>query len=410
MLAIDGGRPLRTEPLPKRALFREAEREAAMGLFDAAIGSGNAIGYGGPEEAAYEAAFVDFHGGGFADLVNSGTSAVYTALGGLELAPAGEVVVPPITDPGGVMPVALLNLIPVVADAAPGSFNTSAKQIAAVLTPHTRALLVAHIAGEPADMDPILELARSRGLPVIEDCAQSHGARYHGRLVGTLGTVAAFSTMSGKHHATGPQGGVVFSQNEEVGWRCKRFADRGKPLGLEGGTNVRAGLNLNGNDLSAAVGRAQLRKLPAITKRRQQAAEGVREGVADLKAVAVGWQVPDTDSAYWFMRIHVDETKLTVDKNGFARAVAAEGIPLSPTYGRVISEATWFRERKIFGTSTYPWGLQDYKGDRNAQFPCDNARESRNSHFALRVHESWGDQEVRDAVAAMAKVEAAYLK
>ena len=121
----------------------------------------------------------------------------------LALAPAGEVVVPPITDPGGVMPVALLNLIPVVADAAPGSFNTNAKQIAAVLTPHTRALLVAHIAGEPADMDPILELARSRGLPVIEDCAQSHGARYHGRLVGTLGTVAAFSTMSGQMSSTG---------------------------------------------------------------------------------------------------------------------------------------------------------------------------------------------------------------
>ncbi len=410
MLAIDGGEKVRSTGFPKRHLFGEEEREVVSALFDEAIESGNAFGYGGEHEQAYEQEFAEYMGGGYADLVNSGTSALYTALGALELDVAGEVVVPSISDHGGIMPAALVCQVPVLADTHPGSYNIGPDQIEAVLSPHTRAIVVAHISGEPADMDPILELARPRGIPVVEDCAQAHGARYKGRLVGTIGTIGIFSTMSGKHHATAAQGGVVFTQDEDLYWRIKRFSDRGKPFNTDATTNVRAGLNLNGNDLSAAVGRAQLRKLPAITKRRQQAAEGVREGVADLKAVAVGWQVPDTDSAYWFMRIHVDETKLTVDKNGFARAVAAEGIPLSPTYGRVISEATWFRERKIFGTSTYPWGLQDYKGDRNAQFPCDNARESRNSHFALRVHESWGDQEVRDAVAAMAKVEAAYLK
>jgi len=410
MLAIDGGRAVRTEPLPKRALFREAEREAAMGLFDAAIESGNAIGYGGPEEAAYEAAFVDFHGGGFADLVNSGTSAVYTALGGLELAPAGEVVVPPITDPGGVMPVALLNLIPVVADAAPGSFNTNAKQIAAVLTPHTRALLVAHIAGEPADMDPILELARSRGLPVIEDCAQSHGARYHGRLVGTLGTVAAFSTMSGKHHATGPQGGVVFSQNEEVGWRCKRFADRGKPLGLEGGTNVRAGLNLNGNELAAAVGRVQLRRLPQIIGARRRVAGAIADGLAGATAVRLGRELPETEGVYWFVRVHVDTQRLTVNKDTFAHAVAAEGIPTNPSYRHLPAEADWFRRRRAFPPSDYPWGLPAYDGDREATFPCPQAIEAVESHFLLHIHENFSGRDTADIVAALRKVEAAYLK
>ena len=176
MLAIDGGRPVRERPFPRRALFGAAEREAALRLFDQAIASGEPIGYGGPEEEAYEKEFAAAHGGGFADLVNSGTSALYAALGGLELEPAAEVAVPPISDPGGVMPVALLNLVPVVADAAPGSFNAGAEQIEAVLSPRTRAIVVAHIAGEPADMEPILELAGRRGLPVIEDCAQAHGA------------------------------------------------------------------------------------------------------------------------------------------------------------------------------------------------------------------------------------------
>ena len=215
MLAIDGGKPLRETPFPPRALFGAAERDAALRLFDRAIESGSPIGYGGPEEQAYEAEFAAAHGGGFADLVNSGTSALYAALGGLELEPASEVVVPPISDPGGVMPVALLNLVPVVADAAPGSFNAGPEQIEAVLSPRTRAIVVAHIAGEPAELDAILELSRDRGLPLIEDCAQAHGARFGGRMAGTLGTLGVFSTMSGKHHATGPQGGVVFTTDED---------------------------------------------------------------------------------------------------------------------------------------------------------------------------------------------------
>jgi perosamine synthetase len=411
LLAIDGGDPVRTEPLPKRALFGEAEKQAALALFDEAIESGNAIGYNGPHEKAYEEAFAAFHGGGFADLVNSGTSAVYAAIGGLELAPAGEVVVPPITDPGGVMPVALHNLVPVVADAAPGSFNAGATQIAQVLTPHTRAILVAHIAGEPADMPAILDLARSRDLPVIEDCAQAHGARLGGGLVGTFGDVAAFSTMSGKHHATGPQGGVVYSTDEEIGWRCKRFADRGKPLGLDPATargNVRAGLNLNGNDLAAAVGSVQLQRLPAIIDARRRIAGAIATGLEGAAGLRLGWQVDGSEGVFWFLRIHVDAGALRVDTEAVAKAVAAEGIPTNPSYRHLPAEADWFRRRRVFPPSDYPWGLPDYAGDRDAVFPCPNAVEAVESHFLLHIHENLTDADVADIVAALRKVDAAY--
>ena len=410
MLAVDGGSPVRSTPMPKRALFGAAEREAAMGQFDAAIESGDAIGYGGAQEAAYEQAFTDFHGDGSADLVNSGTSAVYAAIGGLELKPAGEIVVPPITDPGGVMPAALLNLVPVVADAAAGTFNAGSQEIAAVLTPHTRAILVAHIAGEPADMDPILEIARKHSLPVIEDCAQSHGARYRGKLVGTLGTVAAFSTMSGKHHATGPQGGVVYSKDTEIGWACRRFADRGKPLGIPGGTNVRAGLNLNGNELSAAVGRVQLARLPEIIASRRRVAAEIAVGLDGMTAIHMGRELPDTEGVYWFLRIRIDEQNLTVNKATFVSALSAEGIPANPSYRHLPAEADWFRQRRVFPPSDYPWGLPDYKGDRNAQFPCPQAVAAAESHFLLHIHENFGTQEVADIVAALRKVETAYLK
>ena len=408
-LAIDGGTPVRTAPWPKRHLFGEEERRVVVELFDAAMETGNAIGYGGPHEAAYEEDFARFLGGGFADLVNSGTCAVFAALGGLELEPAGEVVVPPITDPGGVMPVALLNLVPVVADAAPGTFNAGAAEIEAVLTPHTRAIIVAHIAGEPADMEPILELAGSRGLPVVEDCAQSHGALYRGRPVGTLGTLGVFSTMSGKHHATGPQGGVVFTRDEELHWRCRRFADRGKPLNLETASNVRAGLNLNGNDLAAAIGRAQLKRLPAIIDSRRRIAREIREGLESLQAVGTGRELPEAEGAYWFLRFHVEAERLSVDKDGFARAVAAEGIPVGVSYRHIPSEAEWFRKRRVFPPSDYPWGLPAYQGDREATFPCPQAVEATESHFIMSIHEALGEAEIADTLAALGKVERAYL-
>jgi len=340
--------------------------------------------------------------------VNSGTSALYVALGGLELEPAGEVVIPPITDPGGAMPVALHNLVPVPADAAPGTFNIGGQQIADVLTPHTRAIVVAHIAGEPADMGPILELANSRGIPVVEDCAQAHGARYAGQMVGTMGAVAAFSTMSGKHHATGPQGGVVFSVDEDLAGRCRRFADRGKPFGLPGRSNVRAGLNLNGSDLAAAVGRVQLQKLDKIIAGRRHVAVRIAAGLADCDGLSLGLEAAGAESVYWFLRIAVTAEVFKKDKAALAAAVAAEGIPVNPSYRHLPAEAEWFRERNVFPPSDYPWGLQDYKGDRDAQFTCPNAVESVESHFILSIHENWGDADTDDAIAALRKVADAY--
>ncbi|MBI4531397.1 MAG: DegT/DnrJ/EryC1/StrS family aminotransferase, partial [Candidatus Latescibacteria bacterium] len=213
-----------------------------------------------------------------------------------------------------------------------------------------------------------------------------------------------------KHHATGALGGVVFTQDEELYWRVKRVADRGKPFNTDVTSNLRAGLNLNGSDLAAAIGRVQLRKLPAIIQRRCEIAMKIQEGIAGMKAVSVGWRVPNTEGVYWFMRVCVDTSKLKVDKDTFARAVAAEGIPVIASYRHIPAEAIWFRERRVFGTSDYPWGLPAYEGNRNAEFPCPNAVAAVTSHFVLSLHENYGRQEVEDIVKALEKVERAYLR
>lgn len=383
-----------------------------MVVFDEAIASGQAFAYDGKHEQAYDQAFVDFMRGGFADGVNSGTNAVYVALGALQLDPFSEVIVPPISDPGGVTPVCLLGCVPVMADAFPESFNTSAKQIEKVITERTRAIVVAHIGGEPADMDPIMALATKHHLPVVEDCAQAHGARYKGKPVGTIGDIAAFSTMYGKHHCTGGQGGVVYATDETLFWEAKRFADRGKPINIDGETmNVRAGLNCNSNELSAAIGLVQLKKLPGIIERRRNIGETIKAEVArSCKAISMGWQVEQTEPVYWFMRFKLDLNAIAVDKATFCKALLAEGIPAGESYRHIPCEMPWFRNKAVFGKSGFPWNNPDYKGPRDPEFDMTNVIRATDEHFMLYTHENYDQEVLEDIIKIFEKVENAYLQ
>jgi dTDP-4-amino-4,6-dideoxygalactose transaminase len=423
-LALNGGPKVRSTPLPTRHLFGIEEKEAVMHLFDEAIAKGShLLGYNGPQEEAYGKEFAEMLGGGFADGVNSGTNAVYVALRALELEPYGEVIVSPISDPGGVMPVALCNLIPVSADSVTGSFNTSAEQIAARITPRTRAILVAHISGIPVDMDPVLELARKHHLPVIEDCAQCHGAKYKGRMLGSLGNISAFSTMFGKHHATGGQGGVVFTKDERLYWKVRQHADRGKPFGVtltggagagvgaaaSAGGNLLAALNCNMDEIHACIGRVQLRKLPEIVRQRRIFAQQVADGCRGLKGVKLVGDPPDCEGSYWFFFFRFEASVYRVDKAGFVKALVAEGMPFDPTYLYIPTRQPWAMARHVFGDGKagLPWTAA---GASHVPPPLPNIEATDASHFRICGHEGWGATEAADLVAALRKVERAYLR
>ncbi len=370
-----------------------------MRLFDLAEAEGHHhLGYNGPEEDAYCREFASALGGGFADGVNSGTSAVFVALLALDLKPGGEIIVPPITDPGGVMPVALLGHTAVTADAAPGSYNMSATQIAARITDQTRAILVAHLAGLPADMDPILELARQRGIPVVEDCAQSHGAMYKGKPVGGLGTIACYSTMFGKHHASGGQGGLVFTRDEPLYWQVRRAADRGKPFGIQGSSgNLFASLNLNMDELHAAIGRTQLARLPAMVRqRRKLAATLAGRCREELRTVRLVTDPPGCEASYWFLFFCFDPAPLRATKTEFVAAVAAEGIPVEPGYP--------------FVQSRQPWWARTFPDAGPERYPLPNIDAAEACHFRCLFHEDWTETEIDDFMAAMTKVEAAFAR
>jgi dTDP-4-amino-4,6-dideoxygalactose transaminase len=410
LLALNGGPAVRSAPWPGRGLIGPEEKAAVDAYLNDVIAGPGYISYGGPEEEAYCREFCETLGGGYADAVNSGTTALYVALRALDLPALSEVIVGAVTDPGGLMPVPLLGLIPMIADSVPGRYNTGPEQVAELITPRTSAIVVAHIGGEPADMPGIMAVAERHGLPVVEDCAQAHGATIGGRPVGAFGTMAAFSTMWGKHHSTGGQGGVVYTHDEDLYWRARRAADRGKPFNLEGpGGNRIASLNFNFMELAAVIGRAQLRKLPGIVAHRRALAQPLLEALAGMAVLAPPEVLPGTEPSWWFLRVRFRPERAACDKATFCAALAAEGLPINPDYrGALPHRMEWFTRRRVFVDSGFPWTSPDYAGDRDRQFPCPNAEETMDTTFNLHFHEGWGEQEVADAVEIMRKVEEAF--
>jgi len=220
--------------------------------------------------------------------VMNGTVALDLALHGLKIGTANggtatdEVVVTPRTFLASVSCVVNAGARPVFADVDPDSGNISADTIAAVLTPQTRAAIVVHLAGWPADMDPIMALAEERGFRVIEDCAQAHGARYKGRSVGAIGHVGAWSFCQDKIMTTGGEGGMVTTNDRGLWSRMWSFKDHGKsweavferahPPGFRW-VHESFGTNWRMLEMQAAIGRIQLRKMAAWTAARTRNAE-----------------------------------------------------------------------------------------------------------------------------------------
>jgi dTDP-4-amino-4,6-dideoxygalactose transaminase len=407
-LTINDSAKLRTAPWPNRGHFGIEEKEAANKLFNESIASGNAFGYNGKEEEAFCQEFAEFLGGGYADGVNSGTTAVHVALKALKPTPFSEVVVGAVTDPGGIMPIVIQNCIPVIADTVPDSYNTGPEQVEAVITPLTSAIIVAHIGGEPVDMPGIMRVAKKYNLPVIEDCSQSHAAKINGKLVGSFGDISAFSIMFGKHFCCGGQGGMVFTKDYEIYRTVRNAADRGKPYDEKSNGNIVASLNFNMDELHAAIGRAQLKKLPEIVERRRAFIQLLKDkGICELKSIIVPELLPTAEHSYWWWRLGVDSNKLTCSKNDFCAALIAEGLMINSEYSMALPYTfDWFQNR----ADRHPWNNPLYKGNPAQEPNTPNAFAVMKNHFNLNIFESWSEQEANDIIAIIKKVERVYSK
>jgi dTDP-4-amino-4,6-dideoxygalactose transaminase len=406
-LALDGGTPAVTRAA-RRGLIGEEERQAVLAAVDRAIAEDKSFDrYDGVEVLAYEAEFAKWLGVRYATAVSTGTAAIHAALAPLHLEPGCEVVCSPITDPGAVAPVLWNQCIPVFADTAPDTFNVTAATIEAVLTDRTRAIVVGHITGEPCVMDEIVALAKRRGLPLVEDCAQAHGATYRGRMVGTFGSLSAFSMMSCKTHTSGGQGGMVATDDEALYWDAKRFADRGKPFNTPERTNIFLGMNYRMAELQAAVGRVQLRRVPAIVARRQAMGDRLAGHLANTAAFSLGAMPDGVASAYFFLRAKVDLPRLTADKEQLAKALTAEGVAASPTYTSLIYRQKWFADRSTLGHSHLPWSLPGVP-PISYDNACPNAERALAEHLFCSFHEGMDEEHIDAMGLAFQKVDRAY--
>jgi dTDP-4-amino-4,6-dideoxygalactose transaminase len=225
----------------------------------------------GKEVAAFETEFADYCGAAHAIGVNSGTSALHLALLGAGVGPGDEVITVPFTMVASVAAICYTGARPVFVDVDADSYTMDIAQAAAAITPRTKAILPVHLYGQPADMDPLLEIARHHGLAVIEDAAQAHGAEYKGRRAGSIGDIGCFSFYPTKNLGAFGEGGAVVTNNPAHAHRIRMLRDWGAEKKYE---HLLKGYNYRLEGLQGAILRVKLRHLERWNEaRRAHAAE-----------------------------------------------------------------------------------------------------------------------------------------
>ena len=287
---------------------------------------------------------------------------------------------------------------PVLADVDGASQNITAETVRAALTPATRAIIVVHLAGWPCDMDPLLELARSRGIRVIEDCAQSHGATYKGRATGSIGDVAAFSFCQDKIISTGGEGGMLLTHDSAVWERAWSYKDHGKNYHAmlnrqrAAGTlwvHDSVGTNWRMTEVQAAIGRRQLQKLDQWVALRRRNARLIDAALAEVPGLAVHVPPPGFDHAYYKYCALLEPAHLRPDWSlqRVVQAINAEGIACQVTTFSEIYLERAFADQGLAPSSRLP-----------------NARRLSETGMLFMVHPTLTERDIRDTGDAIAKV------
>lgn len=393
-LAIDGGPPLRSKPFAPWPVFDEEMIDAAARV----LRSGQVNCWTGDETRRFEREFADAVGARSAIALANGTVALELALHALGIGPGDEVVVPSRTFIASASCAAVRGAIPVVADVDTESGNITAETIAAVLTPRTKAIIAVHLAGWPCDLDPIMELARVRGLKVIEDCAQAHGATYHGRPVGSIGHAAAFSFCQDKILTTGGEGGMLTTNDSDVWARAWSYKDHGKSwdavhapaseslfrwLHAEFGTNWRL------TEMQSAIGRVMLRRLPDWIATRRRNAARLTAALRHVSGVRVPVPPSDFGHSYYkhYALLDVSRLRHGWTRDRVLRAVQAEGVPCGSG-----SCSEIHRERAF---ATRGWGPPNQ---------LESAARLGESSMMFLVHPGLTEVDMDDVAAALRKV------
>jgi dTDP-4-amino-4,6-dideoxygalactose transaminase/predicted dehydrogenase len=364
-LALDGGRRAVSEWFSAKPSIGASE----LANLTRVILSRNLSCTDGRMVPALEKEFARLYGSPHAVASTSGTAAVHVALGALALNPGDEVITTPMTDMGTIIPILANNCLPVFADVDPVTGNLTAESIARRITPRTRAVIVVHLFGFPADLAEIGELLRERGIPLIEDCAQAHYAEYRGKKVGTWGDLGCFSLQQSKQITCG-DGGVTLVNRPDLAERASLFVDKGWDRKRGVRAHLFLGMNYRMTELQGAVALAQLRKLPRLIEARRAMADRLTERLRAITGVVPPPEKPGVVPSWWMYPFSIDESLVGMPIDQLAEALVVEGVRVRRQYlPEPLFEYDVLKHQRTYGDSRYPYSAFAYQPPDGRDFP-----------------------------------------
>lgn len=327
-LAINGGTPACPFTWPAWPIFDDSERRLLLQVLE----SGK--WWFGEKVREFEAAYAGFQGARFAVTCTNGTSAIEMALRAVGVVEGSEVIVPPYSFIATASAVVTVGAIPVFADIDPGTLCLDAADVERKITSRTKAIIPVHVAGYMADMDRLNELARARGLVVIEDAAHAWGSQWNGRGAGVLGRCGTFSFQVSKNITAG-EGGILVTDDEELADLTRSFTHCGRKKDAAWYDHDYLGSNLRMTEFQAALLLAQLGRAEEQLRRRQISAETLDDALAAYPSILRLKPEPRmTRRSYHMYLFRIDEQALGISRDRFIEALNAEGVPASKGWYR----------------------------------------------------------------------------
>lgn len=382
----------------KYQLGRKPFGSEELKLLIEALVSQNLFGVDGKMVGSFEKEFAISYNVPYAVSATSGTAAIHTALGALDFNPGDEVITAPITDLGTVIPILYQNGVPVFAD-IDDTYNMDPQDVERKITDRTRAIVVVHLFGNPCNMDAMMAISRKHNIPLIEDCSQSHLTEYKGKYVGTIGEIGCYSFQQSKHMTTG-DGGMTVTSNKAHYERMKLFVDKGF---MRKGWGTRAygfhAPNYRMNELTAAVGRAQLRKVKTVVEKRARMGAKMTELLKDVDELRTAPVTEGAAHSYWLYPVYLRSGNV----EGFAKNMTASGFWCAAGYtGKPIYLCTEsLTEKKTYGTSKFPF--ESSYVSRKYEYKeglCPKAEETLTHLVTMPWDESWSEEKVVKAAQA----------
>ena len=366
-LAILGGTPVREKPFASYNYIGKEESRAAAnviksGVLSKFLGCWSDDFFGGPKIRELEKKWASYIGAKYAITVNSCTSGLHAACGAIGIGPGDEVIVSPYTMSASASCVLVYNAVPIFADIDEDNFCLSAESIEKVITPRTKAIVVVHIMGQPADMDGIMKLAVKHKLKVIEDCAQAPGAEYKNKKVGTLGDIGVFSLNYHKHIHTG-EGGVAVTNDAELDKRLRLIRNHGEAVVEDMGEHNLVnmlGFNYRMTEIEAAIGIEQLKKLDRLVEKRIRLADYLTRELSDIEGIIPPKVHAAAKHVYYIYPIKLRADILGISRDTFTKAVIAEGVPLYQGYVKPLYLQPIYQKQVLYGEKGCPFKCQYY--------------------------------------------------